>query len=132
MTNVGQLPIKAGWRYAPLAIRDFSIFLVENKKSVQHHWILSRIIQGVKLFQIKLTVLIFWIKFTQKGYFWSKAKKMNSAIEFFIFELDSLTNFSLNWQFWFLVPNLTKRGISGLKQKKWTPPSNSVSPNYSG
>ena len=82
------MPIKAGWRYAPLAIRDFSIFLVENKKSVQHHWILSRIIQSAKLFQIKLTILIFWTKFTQKGYFWSKTKKMNSAIEFFIFELD--------------------------------------------
>ena len=38
-------------------------------------------------FQLKLTILIFWTKITQKGYFWSKRKKVNIPFEFWIFEL---------------------------------------------
>ena len=30
-------------------------------------------------------------------------------------------NFRLNWQFSFFWPDLSKKGFSGLKQKKWTP-----------
>ena len=30
-------------------------------------------------------------------------------------------NFCFNWQFWFFWPDLSKKGFSGLKQKKWTP-----------
>ena len=33
----------------------------------------------------KLIILIFWTKFVQKGCFWSKSGKMNSAIKFCIF-----------------------------------------------
>ena len=29
-------------------------------------------------------------------------------------------NFCFNWEFWFIWPNLSKKGFSGLKQKKWT------------
>ena len=39
-------------------------------------------------FQVKLTILIFWTKIVQKGYFWSKTEKVNTIIEFCIFELD--------------------------------------------
>ena len=38
-------------------------------------------------FHLKLTILNFWSKFTQKGYFWSKTDQVNMAIEFCIFEL---------------------------------------------
>ena len=43
-------------------------------------------IVGTKL-QLKLTILIFWTKFTQKRYFRLKAVKVNSTIELRIFEL---------------------------------------------
>ena len=44
------------------------------------------IIAGTK-FKLKLTILIFWTKFAQKGYFQSKTEKVNVTIEFCIFEL---------------------------------------------
>ena len=42
--------------------------------------------------------MIFLIKFTQKGYFLSKPKKVNTTNQFCIFELVSVPNFSLSWQ----------------------------------
>ena len=47
-------------------------------------------------FHLKLTILIFWTKFGQKGYFRSKTEKVNITIEFCIFELVQVPNFSLN------------------------------------
>ena len=35
----------------------------------------------------------------QKRYFWSKTEKVNITIEFCIFELNNVLNFSLNLQF---------------------------------
>ena len=49
---------------------------------------------GMK-FHLKLTILIFWNKFTQNGYLWAKMEKVNSIIEFYIFELCSLPKFNL-------------------------------------
>ena len=46
---------------------------------------------GIK-FQLKLITLTFWTKFAQKGYFWSKMKKVNTITEFCTFELDQLSN----------------------------------------
>ena len=46
---------------------------------------------------------------------------MNIIIEFRIFKLVFVPNFSLNWQFWFFWPDLPKKGFFGLKQKKWKP-----------
>ena len=48
-------------------------------------------------FELKLSILIFWIKFVQKGYFQSTTNKMDTTIEFYIFELVQVPNFSLNW-----------------------------------
>ena len=48
-------------------------------------------------------------------------KKTNSIIEFHIFKLVFVPNFSFNWQFWYFWPDLPKKGFSGLKQKKWAP-----------
>ena len=84
------------------------VFPFKNGKSEHHYWILH-----IGIFQLKVTILVFWIKFTQKGYFWSATEKVNITIEFWILEY-----FSLSWQFWFFESNLRKRGISSLKLKK--------------
>ena len=55
-------------------------------KSDRHHWILNvRISLGIK-FHCKLTISIFWTKFPQ-NVFPVENEKMNSIIEFCIFEL---------------------------------------------
>ena len=46
-------------------------------------------------FQVKLATLIWWTKFTQKGYFRSENEKVNTTTEFCIFELVSVLNFNL-------------------------------------
>ena len=56
-----------------------------------------------------LTIFIFWTKFAQKGYLWSKTEKITIIIEVSIFELVQVPNFSLNWQFSFFGPNLSKK-----------------------
>ena len=66
--------------------------------------------------------MISWVKFSQKGCFWSQTEKVNITTEFCVFELVYVPNFSLNWQIWFFGPNLPKKGISGQKRKKWTSP----------
>ena len=71
------------------------VFPVEKRKSEHHHWILYvRISPGAK-FQLKLTILIIWTKFTQKGYFRLKLEKMNITIELCIFEPSLGTKFQL-------------------------------------
>ena len=58
-----------------------------NKKSKQHQWIQHiRISLGVK-FHLKLTILTFWTKLSQTGYFRLKTKNVNITIELCIFEL---------------------------------------------
>ena len=94
------------------------VFLVKDRKIQHHHWILRIWIGLGTKFQIKLTILIFWIKFATKRYFRSQAEKVNITIEFCIFELVYVPNFSLNWQFWVFVPNLPKEGVSSRKRKK--------------
>ena len=93
------------------------MFLVWNRKNEQRHWILYIWISLGTKFQLKLTILIFWTKFAHKKCFWSKREKVNSPIEFCIFELVLVRNFSLKWQF---VLNLPKKGVSGPKEKNRT------------
>ena len=45
----------------------------------------------------------------QKGCFQYKTEKVNTTIEFRIFKLVYVLNFSLNWLFWFFGPNLPKK-----------------------
>ena len=72
------------------------VFSIENGKSEHHHCILHiRISLGTK-FQVKLTILIFWTKFEQKEYIQSKTEKVNITIEFSIFELVYVPNFTSN------------------------------------
>ena len=82
------------------------------------------------IFQIsRYQTLASRIKFASKRYFQSKREKVNSTTKFCIFKLVLQPNFSLNWQFWFSGPNLPKKGISSLHQKKWTRPMNSACSN---
>ena len=75
------------------------VFPVKNRKSEHPHWILHiQIILRTK-FQFKLTILVFWTKLGQKGYFASKSEKINTIIQFCIFKSVYIRNFSLNWQF---------------------------------
>ena len=106
-------------------------FLIENEKSEHRHWILHiRISLSIK-FHLKLTILFFWAKFDQKGYLWSKTKRVNIIIEFCISELVQIPSFALNWQFWQFRPNLPKKGIYDWKRNKWTPALNSAYSNRS-
>ena len=63
--------------------------------------------------------MIFWTKFAQKRYFQCKIEKVSSTIEFSIFELVQVLNFSLNQQLWFFGLNLPKMDISVQKEKKF-------------
>ena len=88
------------------------VFPVENRNSELHYWILQIPIIPISLhtkFQLKKTIQIFWIKFAQKRYFWSKTKKVNITTEFCILELDLVRGFNLNWQFWFFGQNIPQR-----------------------
>ena len=64
-----------------------------------------------------MTTLIFWTIFAQKVRFQTKTEKVNPTIEFCIFELVWIPNFSLNWKFYFFGPSWPKWGNSGQKQK---------------
>ena len=73
---------------------------LSKAKSKHYHWILHiRISLGPK-FQLKMTIFVFWIKFARKGCFPSKKKKVSTSIEFCIFILVLVPNFSLNWWFY--------------------------------
>ena len=89
----------------------------QNRKKVNDLWFLH-------IWNSRYQTSTSRIKFAIKGYFQSKTEKMNSATELCIFKLVLVPNFSLNWQFWLSGPNLPKKSISSLNQKKWTPPLN--------
>ena len=56
------------------------VFLVSSRKSEYYHWILYiRISLGTK-FQLKVTILIFWTKFAQKGELWSETEKSHLCV----------------------------------------------------
>ena len=61
--------------------------MVKNRKS-KHRKLIPhiRISHGTE-FQLKLTVLIFWTRFAPKMFFRSKTEKLNTTIEFYVFEL---------------------------------------------
>ena len=59
-----------------------------EKAKKNHHQILHiRIITFCTEFHIKLIILIFWIKFFPKGFFWSQTEKLDITIDFCIFKL---------------------------------------------
>ena len=62
---------------------------------------------------------------------WSKTEKVNTTVEWCVYELVKVPNFSLNWQFWVFGPNLPTKGVLSRKQKNWTSSMNSVYSIYS-
>ena len=89
----------------------------KHKKNEHHYWILHIRISVSDNFQLKLTSAIFLTTFAKKGsYFQSKTDKLDTTIEFCIFEIV----FTLNKQLWIFGPDLPKKDIYGQKQKKWT------------
>ena len=62
-------------------------FLIQKTKFEHLCWIQHIRINLCTKFHLKQTITIFRIKFTQTGYFLSKAGEMNIIIEFNIFEL---------------------------------------------
>ena len=73
----------------------------KSEKNEHHYWILHIQISLSTNFQLKLTIAIFWTKFAKKGsYFQSKTDKIDTTIEFCIFELVFVSNFTLkNFKF---------------------------------
>ena len=69
----------------------------------------------VSKFQLKLTILMFWAKSAQKRYLYPKTEQVNTTTEFSIYiQIGLDTNFSLNWQFWFLEQISLKREVRPL------------------
>ena len=68
-------------------------------------------------FQLKLTILIFSIKFPQKGCFPSQVEKREHHHWILHVRISYVLNFSVNWQFWLVGPNLPKR-VFHLKNRK--------------
>ena len=83
------------------------LFPIENRKSELHYWILHIWISAGTKYQLRLTILIFWTKFTQTWYFWLKTEKSGH------------NDFSLSWRFWFLDQICPKK-LFQLKLEKST------------
>ena len=95
------------------------VFTFEKKKKSEHHqWIKHSQISLSTKFHFKQAILNFKTKFAQKGYFQWKTEKVNITIDFCIFELVLIPNFSLTWKCWFVEPNLPQKYIYGQKKKK--------------
>lgn len=67
--------------------------------------------------QLKVTIVIFFVKIAGEGYFQPKTEKGNTAMTICIFDSVFLPKFSLNLQLWIVGENLPKKGISALEQK---------------
>ena len=62
--------------------------------------------------------MIFWTKFSQKVYLRSKTEKVNTTIEFCMFELVYEPNFSLHWQFWFYFDQICPETVFQVGNEK--------------
>ena len=93
------------------------------------NWVLHIWISLSTKLRLKYTILIFLSKFTQKEYFQSKIRKVNTSIVFYMLELVCVPNFTLNKQFWILGQKLPKGGISCQKEENWTALLNSTYSN---
>ena len=108
-----KLIIEILWtKFAQVGVAIFSL-----KHNRHHHWILHIRISLYIKFHFQQTILNFWNKFAQERYLWSKTEKLNIIIEFRLFKLVLVPNFSLNWQFWFFWLHLPK-GLFWSKREK--------------
>ena len=85
----------------------------------RRHWILHIWIRRGTKFHLKQIILNFWKKFSQQQSFQYKTKKKwTPPSKNCIFKLLSNLNYTWNKQSSVCGPNLSKKGISGLKLKK--------------
>ena len=90
----------------------------QKKKDKQRHLILhNRISSGTK-FQVELTILVFWTRLIQKGFFQSKTNKLNTTIEFCKFELVKIPDFNLEFTILSFWNNFSQKGIIPVKNRK--------------
>ena len=68
------------------------VFLVQNRKSSHHNWILHIWLRLGSKFQFKLTILIFWTKFAQNWY----SKKLHFCM--YPWSLLTILNLFARWQ----------------------------------
>ena len=94
---------------------EFNIF--ELSKSYLCHIVFVWLVRAPNQ---SLTILNFWTKLTQEGYFYFKTVQMNIIIKFNIFELVWRPSFILNKEFWVFEPNLLRKCISHPKRGKLT------------
>ena len=59
----------------------------KKKEKKNHYRVLNTQIILCTEFQLKLTILTFWAKFAQEGYFLPKTEKVNITTEWCVFEL---------------------------------------------
>ena len=83
-------------------------FRSKTEKNYYYYWILHIWISLSTNFQLKLTIAIFWTKFTKKGsYFQSKADKIDSILHI---RISLCIKFHFE-QFWIFGPNLPNKDI---------------------
>ena len=92
---------------------------VSNRKSEHHHEILHNQISLGTKFCLKLTLLKFWTKLTQKGYFQSKKNENYHQILHIRFNLDS--NFQLQQTILIFGTNFQIKGYFWSKTEKNEP-----------
>ena len=61
--------------FTQIPVRQLQVFPTKHRKRKHHRWILHIRISLNTKSQLKRTILTFWTKFTQKGYFQSKTEK---------------------------------------------------------
>ena len=94
-------------------------FRSKTKNNEHHYWIRHIWISLSTSFQLRLTIVIIWTEFPEKGFshFQSKTDKIDTTIELCIFELVFVSIFTLNKQFWIFGPNLPKKHICSKTEK---------------
>ena len=73
----GFKPLQGNCREINQVTSKYQVF--ENEKSEHQHRILHIRFHVKIRFQLKLTILTFWTKFSQNGYFRSKTEKVNTS-----------------------------------------------------
>ena len=106
------------WFFGPNFSKTDVFGIKHNNLWTTPHWILNIWISLANKFQLKLKILIFDTKFVQRGFFPSNTKKVNSAMEFCIFELVYVLNLSLNWYFLIFWTKFAKKTFFPFKTDK--------------
>ena len=106
------------------------VFSFKNEKSEGNHRIVNnRINLGMK-FDLQLTSLIFWKKNHQKRVFLVENRESEYYHWILHFRISQDTKFPFKRTILNFRPNLPKKDISSLKQRKWTPSLNSAYSAY--